>query len=88
MHPDSDPLAAAQTALAGIIDGWLARRGVVSIEIARRWRGGAPTDEVGIRVTVERLLPPDQVPEGQLFPDHVDGVPVDVVEGSPPEPEG
>ena len=65
----------------------MARRGVVSVEVARRWRDGAPTDEVGIRVTVERVLPPDEVPEGELFPSSLEGFPVDVVEGRPPQLE-
>lgn len=83
-NPDPDLTRAAQTALANVIDDWYARRGVVSVEIARRWRGGVPTDEVGIRVTVEQLLAPAEVPEGELFPGELDGVPVDIVEGRAP----
>lgn len=83
-HPDPDPTEAARAALASVVDGWIERHGVVSVEVARRWRDGTPTDEVGIRVTVERLLPPDQVRDGELFPREVEDVPVDVVEGSRP----
>lgn len=86
-NPDLDPTTRAQVALAAVVDDWIGRGGVVSIGVARRWRNGAPTDEVGIRVTVERVLPRSDVPEGELFPDDVDGVPVDVVEGSAPHPE-
>ncbi|MDW3216347.1 MAG: hypothetical protein R8G01_20320 [Ilumatobacteraceae bacterium] len=86
-HPAPDPTLAAQAALAPVLTEWLDRHGVVSVAVARRWSEGAPTDEVGIRVTVERLLPPEQVPDGELFPSEVDGVPVDLVEGSPPHPE-
>lgn len=85
--PDPDPTAAAQDALADVAADWLARRGVVAVEVARRWADGGPTDEVGIRVTVERILPAEEVPSGELFPSEVDGVPVDLVEGSPPAPE-
>jgi len=83
-HPDLDPTETAQAALASVVDEWIERHGVVSVEVARRWRDGSPTGEVGIRVTVERLLPPDQVREGELFPRDLDDVPVDVVEGSRP----
>lgn len=83
-NPDPDQTSAAQTALATVIDEWMSRRGVVSIEVARRWCGGTPTDEVGIRVTVERLLPPEHVPEGELFPRTLDDVPVDIAEGVAP----
>jgi hypothetical protein len=83
-NPDPDRTAEAQAALATVLDDWRARRGVVSIEVARRWRSGAPTADVGIRVTVERKLAPAEVPAGELFPSSVLDVPVDVVEGSPP----
>lgn len=86
-NPDPDQTSHAQRALAGVVDDWFARRGVVSVGVARRWRGGVPTDEVGIRVTVERVLPRADVPEGEMFPDDIDGVPVDVVEGSAPRLE-
>ncbi len=86
-NPDPDRTATAQTALATVLDDWLHRRGVVSIEVARRWRNGAATDDVGIRVVVERKLPPAEVPAGELFPSAVLDVPVDVVEGTPPRLE-
>lgn len=87
MPTDPDPTSDAIAALAPRSTEWLARSGVVAVEVARRWRDGAPTDEVGIRVTVERVLPPDEVPDGELFPDDIDGVPVDVVEGKAPHLE-
>ena len=82
-----DDAAAATATLERVADEWLGRRGVVSVEVARRWRNGRPTDEVGIRVTVEQVLPADEVPEGELFPNDVDGVPVDIVEGRAPQIE-
>ena len=85
--PDQESTEAAIAALDTVVDEWMRRRGVVSVEVARRWRGQQPTDEVGIRVTVERILPEHDVPEGELFPDDVDGIPVDIVEGRPPTPE-
>jgi hypothetical protein len=83
-NPDPDATEAAIAALDTVVDDWMRRSGVVSVEVARRWRGQQPTDEVGIRVTVERILPADEVPDGELFPGDVDGVPVDITEGRPP----
>jgi hypothetical protein len=65
----------------------MARRGVVSVEVARRRDGDVPTGEVGIRVTVVNKLAPDDVPEDELFPESLGDIPVDVVEGRPPEPQ-
>ena len=65
----------------------MARKGVVSVEVARRWIDGVPTDEVGIRVTVKAILPEEEVPEGELFPETLEGVPVDLVTGANPVPE-
>lgn len=84
---DRDSTEAAQHALAEVAGDWMSRPGVVAVEVARRWRAGAPTEEIAIRVTVMRKRPRGEVPEGELFPESLSGVPVDVVEGSPPQPE-
>jgi hypothetical protein len=86
--PDPDRTKRAQEALAKVAGDWMSRPGVVAVEVARRWQHGAPTDQVGIRVTVERKLPRSAVAESELFPSSLDGIPVDVVEGRPPQPEG
>jgi hypothetical protein len=86
-HPDPDRTSAAQEALSGVADEWMSRPGVVSVEVARRREAGVPTDEVGIRVTVAKKLPVDEVPDAELFPQALGDVPVDVVEGRPPEPQ-
>ena len=85
--PNPDPTTVAQAALESVRDEWRARHGVVALEVARRWRDGQPTDEVGIRVTVEQLLPAAEVREGELFPGTLHDVPVDIVEGKPPQLE-
>ena len=86
--PDPDRTKKAQVALVKVAGDWMSRSGVVSVEVARRWKDGAPTDQVGIRVTVERKLPRNDVPESELFPSSLDGSPVDVVEGRRPQLEG
>lgn len=85
--PDPDLVSKAQDALAKVSADWISRSGVVAVEVARRWRDETPTNEVGIRVTVEQKLPPAEVPEGELFPSALEGIPVDVVEGHPPQLE-
>lgn len=85
--PDPKAVKSAEDALGKVSRDWMARKGVVSVEVARRWKDGAPTAEVGIRVTVDRKLPPEDVPAGELFPQALEGVPVDLVEGAPPAPE-
>jgi hypothetical protein len=85
--PDPDQTRKAQAALAKVAGDWMSRPGVVAVEVARRWKDGAPTDQVGIRVTVERKLPRDELPEGERFPSSLEGIPVDVVEGRRPRPE-
>lgn len=85
--PDPVLVNLAQDALAKVSADWISRSGVVAVEVARRWIDGAPSNEVGIRVTVEQKLPPDEVPEGELFPGSLEGIPVDIVEGSPPQLE-
>jgi hypothetical protein len=86
--PDPDATIKAQQALATVAEAWMARPGVISVEVARRWQDGVPTDEVGIRVTVRRKKPRGEVPTSELFPSSLHGVPVDVVEGEPPSPQG
>lgn len=84
---DPEHVKTATEALDAVRRDWMSRHGVISVEVARRWIDGVPTDQVGIRVTVEKLLPPDQVPEGEAFPEDLQGVPVDLVEGAAPVPE-
>ncbi len=84
---DPDAVADARRVLAPVAAEWASRRGVVAVEVARRWVDGAPGDEVCIRVTVEEILPPEEVPEGELFPDHLGPVPVQVRQGGSSVPE-
>jgi hypothetical protein len=85
--PDPEVTRAAEAALDSVASEWMSRSGVISVEVARRRQDGVPTDEIGIRVTVERKLAPDEVPEGELFPSSLEGIPVDVVEGRRPQLE-
>lgn len=84
---DPEQVKIATEALDGVRSAWMSRQGVISLEVARRWIDGVPTDEVGIRVTVKKVLPPEDVAGGEVFPKDLNGVPVDLVEGTPPVPE-
>ena len=84
---DSEHVKTATEALDAVRGEWMSRQGVISVDVARRWIEGVPTDEVGIRVTVAKVLPPENVPEGEVFPEELKGVPVDLVEGTNPVPE-
>ena len=86
-NANPERVKAATDALEAVRGDWMSRQGVVSVEVARRWSDGVPTGEVGIRVTVEKILPSDEVPEGELFPDELESIPVDIVEGTAPVPE-
>ncbi|MEM9606118.1 MAG: hypothetical protein AAGA99_01775 [Actinomycetota bacterium] len=87
MTIDPEQVEHGQAALDDVRDEWLARHGVIAVEVARLWRDGQPVDEVCMRVTVERLLPPESVRTGELFPRHHEAVRVQVVEGHPPSPQ-
>ena len=84
---DPERVKTATEALDAVRSEWMSRQGVISVEVARRWIDGVPTDEVGIRVTVAKVLPPESIPTGEVFPEDLQGVPVDLVEGTNPVPE-
>ena len=53
---------------------------VVAVGVGYRQRGGVPTDEVAIVVSVSRKLPVAELRPGTGIPSRLEGVPVDVVE--------
>jgi hypothetical protein len=53
---------------------------VVAVGIGFRLRGGQPTQEVCIVVSVKTKVPAAQLKRGDLLPASIDGVPIDVVE--------
>lgn len=53
---------------------------VVSVGIGYKYKGGVRTDEICIVVGVKKKLPKAQVPEGELIPQSIGGVPTDVIE--------
>ncbi len=59
---------------------------VVGVGAGARTRGGRPTGDSCIVVYVARKVPRDQLGQGEILPNEVDGVPVDVVEVGTIEP--
>jgi hypothetical protein len=58
----------------------LRKPNVVAVGVGFRTRGGQPTNEVAIVVSVEVKVPAAQLKRGDLLPTSIDGVPIDVVE--------
>jgi hypothetical protein len=74
--------------LKAVEKDWMSRPGVISVEVARVWRDDGPTDDVGIRVTVEKARPGAEPPGRASFPETLEDVEVQVMEGDRPEPQG
>jgi len=53
---------------------------VVAVGVGLRQRGGAPTREVCIVVSVKKKLHPSQLRPVDRIPPSIEGVPIDVVE--------
>jgi len=58
----------------------LRKPNVVAVGVGFRTRGGQPTSEVCIVVSVTAKVPAAQLRRGDLLPASIDGVPIDVVE--------
>ena len=58
----------------------LRKPNVVAVGIGFRTRGGQPTQEVCIVVSVKTKVPAAQLKRSDLLPTSIDGVPIDVVE--------
>jgi hypothetical protein len=56
---------------------WLNRPGVTGVDIGWKIVDGEKTDQLAIRVHVEEKK---DVPEDQMIPDEIDGIPTDVIQ--------
>ncbi|OIQ39444.1 MAG: hypothetical protein BM558_11760 [Roseobacter sp. MedPE-SW] len=52
------------------------------IDIGYRWRQGQRTDEICLRMHVQRKLPIDALLPSQVLPSHVEGIALDVIEAA------
>jgi hypothetical protein len=55
---------------------------VTALDVGYRLRNGRPTDELAIRVHVERKRPTASLPVEELFPAQLGGFPVDVIQAT------
>jgi len=56
----------------------MSKANVVGVGIGLRQRGGEPTGEPAIVVSVTHKLPPSQLAPGDVIPRELEGIPVDV----------
>lgn len=55
---------------------------VTGVGVGFKEVGGSRTDQVAVRVYVDRKVPRAELSEGELLPEEINGVPVDVIEAS------
>ena len=77
-----EEMARAEQALEKVRDTWLARDGVTAIDLGFKWSKGEMTAQLSIRVHVVRKKQIAELTPAELFPEEVDGVPVDVIQAS------
>ena len=75
-----EQMAHATAVLNSVRDDWLAREGVTAVDLGFKWSQGLMTGQLSIRVHVAQKRPADQLSEAQLFPEELQGIPVDVIE--------
>lgn len=75
-----EEMAKAQAALAKVQIDWLAREGVTAVDLGFKWSQGEMTGQLAIRVHLAEKKPLAELSEDEIFPEEVDGIPVDVIE--------
>ena len=73
---------AAINELDQVREEWLKRPGVTAVDVGFKIKDGALTDQLAIRVHVRRKLPPEALPEHELFPEFLGSFSVDVIEAT------
>lgn len=70
----------AYETLKKVRDEWMQFSGVTAVDLGFKWTGGVMTDELALRVHVNEKRPLSEIPENEIIPSEVDGIPVDVIE--------
>ncbi|GJM42608.1 MAG: hypothetical protein DHS20C20_28900 [Ardenticatenaceae bacterium] len=70
----------ATAVLNSVRDNWLARDGVTAVDLGFKWSQGLMTGKLSIRVHVSQKKPLAELTEADLFPEELEGIPVDVIE--------
>lgn len=73
-------LAQAQAVKQRHEAGLLKKKNVVGVGVGFKHRGGQMTDVVAIVVNVQKKVPKSQLSKQDLIPEHLEGVPLDVIE--------
>ncbi|MCL4262383.1 MAG: hypothetical protein KJ069_04180 [Anaerolineae bacterium] len=77
-----EEMAKAQAVLAKVQTEWLAREGVTAVDLGFEWSHGVMTGRLAIRVHVALKKPRAELSEEELFPQEIEGIPVDVIEAT------
>lgn len=86
--PKKETIEDAVAQLDSVRREWLRRPGVTAVDVGFKISGDELTDDLALRVHVERKLPAAALPEHEVFtvsgetPEEVGGFPVDVIEAS------
>ncbi|MEM7332608.1 MAG: hypothetical protein AAF490_10980 [Chloroflexota bacterium] len=70
----------AYETLASVRDEWLSFSGVTAVDLGFKWTDGAMTQQLALRVHVAKKRPLEEIPENELLPKEINGIPVDVIE--------
>ncbi len=77
-----DAMDHADSVLRQVRESWMERAGVTAVDLGFKWSDGQMTDQLAIRVHVNKKLPLLEIAEEDRFPKEVEGVPVDVIEAT------
>lgn len=77
-----EELAKAEQVLESVRDEWLEREGVTAVDLGFKWSKGEMTGRLSLRVHVAKKKDAADLDEAELFPEEVDGLPVDVIEAT------
>ena len=57
------------------------RTNFTGVDIGYRWNGDTKTKELAVRVHVDVKIPLAELNDADVFPEEIDGIPLDVIEG-------
>jgi endonuclease G len=77
-----EEMAHAERVLNRVRSQWLQRPGVTAVDLGFKWSHGQMTGQLAIRVHVAEKKAPSELSQEELFPEEVEGVPVDVIEAT------
>jgi endonuclease G len=77
-----EELANAEAVMESVREAWLGREGVTAIDLGFKWSRGQMTDQLAVRVHVVKKKREVELSAGELFPEEIQGIPVDVIEAS------